>query len=225
MVSSHPIGNERGEAGLLKILKGGEGDLVTTRSSEESGARRDPATRVRRTRSSEERSREAKLISFAISCYWKTLIEFFLLLRDNSKTTCINSETSPPSVTQKDLKRKARSVPDLSKCTEELYPFHCCFWVSAHRESSDSDIRFRSLKSKSQLSSVPLRLQVVVLGPSKVGKTALVLQYLLDCFEDDYDPTIEDIYSHEIEIPGVKIHKTERELNETDINLDAILVI
>ncbi|KAJ7359750.1 ras protein [Mycena albidolilacea] len=35
---------------------------------------------------------------------------------------------------------------------------------------------------------------IAVLGPGGVGKTALVVQFTLNCFVDTYDPTIEDGY-------------------------------
>ncbi|GFT77770.1 ras-related protein R-Ras [Nephila pilipes] len=61
--------------------------------------------------------------------------------------------------------------------------------------------------NKSQLTSVPLKTQVVVLGPSGGGKTALVLRCLQRHFEADYEPTIEDVYSHAIQMPDGEEHE------------------
>ncbi|GFS79116.1 ras-like protein 2, partial [Nephila pilipes] len=127
-----------------------------------------------------------------------------------------SSEASSTSVTRKDVKRKRRSAQNVSAGTEELNPcsctgvfeaLRCCFCASAHRKSSDPDTHSHSLMSKSQLSSPPIKTQVVVLGPSRVGKTALVLRYLRRHFEADYEPTIEDVYSKKIRMPDGEVHE------------------
>ncbi|GFS68883.1 hypothetical protein NPIL_456551 [Nephila pilipes] len=133
----------------------------------------------------------------------------------SSQEIGINSETSSPSVLQKDLKRKVRQIQDLSTRTDELNPFSCpgvfeaiccCIRASAHRESSDSDTH--SPMNKSQLTRAPLKTQVVVLGPSRCGKTALVLRCLQCDFEADYEPTIEDVFNHKIKLPVLSFDNT-----------------
>ncbi|GFU56008.1 hypothetical protein NPIL_28581 [Nephila pilipes] len=135
------------------------------------------------------------------------LPEWESVLFDNDN----HSENSYPSVPQECLKRKVEPIQDIFTCTEELNPISCtgvfeaiccCFCASAFRKSIGSDIHSRSPMNKSQLTSVPLKTQVVVLGPSRVGKTALVLRYLRHHFEADYEPTIEDVYNHKIILPG-----------------------
>ncbi|GFS61039.1 hypothetical protein NPIL_430371, partial [Nephila pilipes] len=137
-----------------------------------------------------------------------------LLLKSESLTSTLNqemsSEASSASVTPKDLRRNRRSVQGLSTITEEVnlhsrtgvfQALRCCFCASAHRKSNDSDTHSHSPMSEPQLTSPQTKLQVVVLGPSRVGKTALVLRYLRCHFETDYEPTIEDVYSYRIKMP------------------------
>jgi len=56
-------------------------------------------------------------------------------------------------------------------------------------------------RSKSTSSHVRL----VVLGPPEVGKSAVTFRYLNDNFIVDYDPTVEDTWSHTKTIDGVSV--------------------
>ncbi|KAH8588007.1 small GTPase superfamily [Bisporella sp. PMI_857] len=40
--------------------------------------------------------------------------------------------------------------------------------------------------------------KITVLGDTAVGKTALIIQLISDCFIESYDPTIEDLYQRRI---------------------------
>ena len=44
--------------------------------------------------------------------------------------------------------------------------------------------------------------QMVMLGSAGVGKSALTIRYITDNFLDEYDPTVEDSYSKQIEVNG-----------------------
>eukprot|EP01027_Heterolobosea_sp_BB2_P022425 GEZU01033021.1.p1 GENE.GEZU01033021.1~~GEZU01033021.1.p1 ORF type:complete len:968 (+),score=243.56 GEZU01033021.1:73-2976(+) len=46
--------------------------------------------------------------------------------------------------------------------------------------------------------------KLVVVGSGGVGKSALVVQFIQNCFIDCYDPTIEDSYRKQVIIPGLK---------------------
>lgn len=35
---------------------------------------------------------------------------------------------------------------------------------------------------------------IVLVGPSRVGKTALIMNYVKSMFGDEYEPTLEDVY-------------------------------
>ena len=44
--------------------------------------------------------------------------------------------------------------------------------------------------------------KLVVLGAGGVGKTSLVLQFLEGAFSPCYKPTLEDCYSHTLQLPS-----------------------
>lgn len=44
--------------------------------------------------------------------------------------------------------------------------------------------------------------KLVVLGAGGVGKTSLVLQFLQGFFSPTYKPTVEDCYSHTLQLPS-----------------------
>ena len=47
--------------------------------------------------------------------------------------------------------------------------------------------------------------RVLVLGPSKVGKTAIISQFLYDQFQPGYKPTVEEMYKVDLEVGSVKL--------------------
>ncbi|GFS28465.1 uncharacterized protein NPIL_450011 [Nephila pilipes] len=163
-----------------------------------------------------------------------------LLLKSESLASTLNqemsSEASSASVTRKDLRRNRRSVQDLSTITEEVNSYsrsgmfealRCCICASEHRKRSDSDNRSQSPMSKSQLTTPQTKLQLVVLGPSRVGKTALVLRNLRRHFEADFGPTIEDVYIYTIKMPDGERHEviitdTAGSLQYPDLREDSI---
>jgi len=49
------------------------------------------------------------------------------------------------------------------------------------------------------------RIKIVVIGDGGVGKTRLILNYLLNKFTDDYSMTIEDKFSKTIEIDNQSV--------------------
>lgn len=44
--------------------------------------------------------------------------------------------------------------------------------------------------------------QIVVLGASGVGKTQLISRAVADCFNKEYDATIEDTFRKDIQLPN-----------------------
>nr|XP_053627342.1 ras-related protein Rap1-like [Cherax quadricarinatus] len=51
--------------------------------------------------------------------------------------------------------------------------------------------------------------KLVVLGAGGVGKTSLVLQFLQGFFSPTYKPTVEDCYSHTLQLPNGLFHSLE----------------
>lgn len=47
------------------------------------------------------------------------------------------------------------------------------------------------------------KMRVVVVGPGGVGKSAITLRFVRNQFLAEYDPTIEDSYSKEVEVDGI----------------------
>ena len=47
--------------------------------------------------------------------------------------------------------------------------------------------------------------RVLVLGPSKVGKTAIISQFLYDQFQPGYKPTVEEMYKVDLEVFNKKL--------------------
>lgn len=55
------------------------------------------------------------------------------------------------------------------------------------------------------IKGVDFRYKIVVLGDGGVGKTALTVSFVQNQFIEEYDPTIEDSYLKQCEIPGMNI--------------------
>ncbi|XP_071544655.1 ras-related protein Rap-2b-like [Panulirus ornatus] len=51
--------------------------------------------------------------------------------------------------------------------------------------------------------------KLVILGAGGVGKTSLVLQFLQGFFSPTYKPTVEDCYSHTLQLPNGLFHSLE----------------
>ena len=47
--------------------------------------------------------------------------------------------------------------------------------------------------------------RVLVLGPSKVGKTAIISQFCYDQFQPGYKPTVEEMYKVDLEVGNLKL--------------------
>ena len=45
--------------------------------------------------------------------------------------------------------------------------------------------------------------RVLVLGPSKVGKTAIISQFCYDQFQPGYKPTVEEMYKVDLEVGNI----------------------
>ena len=48
-------------------------------------------------------------------------------------------------------------------------------------------------------------IRLVALGPPAVGKTSIIKRFLFNTYTDKYKPTIEDLFSKEFQLNGVKI--------------------
>jgi len=49
------------------------------------------------------------------------------------------------------------------------------------------------------------RIQLTVMGPGGVGKSCLVLRYVMNHYVEDYDPTIEDSYRKSVSVDNVQV--------------------
>ncbi|XP_015794590.1 transcription factor mef2A-like [Tetranychus urticae] len=73
--------------------------------------------------------------------------------------------------------------------------------ASASSSNSSSSSNIRSVGSSSHGDKDKYRL--VVMGASKVGKTAIIKRFLYDAFPADHNPTVEELHKSEYEIKGI----------------------
>mmetsp|Transcript_19039 Transcript_19039/g.23433 ORF Transcript_19039/g.23433 Transcript_19039/m.23433 type:complete len:287 (+) Transcript_19039:49-909(+) len=52
------------------------------------------------------------------------------------------------------------------------------------------------------------KLDICIAGPGAVGKSSITLRLIEDTFMDDYNPTVEDLFEHEMTIDGMSIKIT-----------------
>jgi len=70
---------------------------------------------------------------------------------------------------------------------------------------SGSKVWVKSSEDPRSVRSSSSHIRLVVLGPPEVGKSAVTFRYLNDNFIVDYDPTVEDTWSHTKTIDGVSV--------------------
>ncbi|GFY52029.1 uncharacterized protein TNIN_376011 [Trichonephila inaurata madagascariensis] len=87
------------------------------------------------------------------------------------------------------------------------------------RQRQDSMVR----NSSTFLKGSAEENQLVVIGPSEVGKTALVRQYIEGNFIETHHPTTEENHIHIIKTPDEKFHAVNIKYTSVSMNYPAML--
>lgn len=69
--------------------------------------------------------------------------------------------------------------------------------------------RSRKDSNRTSVAATMKESKLVILGAGGVGKTSLVLQFLQGFFSTAYKPTVEDCYSHTLQLPNGLFHALE----------------
>ncbi|XP_063851934.1 ras-related protein Rap-1b-like [Scylla paramamosain] len=69
--------------------------------------------------------------------------------------------------------------------------------------------RTRKDSNRTSVAATMKESKLVILGAGGVGKTSLVLQFLQGFFSTAYKPTVEDCYSHTLQLPNGLFHALE----------------